>query len=584
MRLPAKAKVEESFRPLRGRGEPEETHVRGIGESIRESKEAVAEVFRNRNLRRLNLAFAGSIIGDWAYALGASVYAYRQGGATAVGILGVVRFLSMAILAPITSLLADKFDRKKVMIGSDLLRVALVLGAAVAISVDGPPIVVYALTILTSVTGTAFRPAQASLMPSLVNQPGELSAANVASSTIDSVGFFIGPAIGGLLLGVASIPWVYVFNALTFVWSALLVAGLQPARRTEAETDEDNEARAEDSAQTPGTFAGAGDGYREIFGNRDVRLLVGLYCAQTVVYGASVVFSVAIALDLLHLKESGVGVINAAVGVGGLVGGFVALMLAQRGKLARDFGVGVILWAAPLLLIAAWPTLASALIAMALVGVGNSIVDVNAYTILQRLVPDEVMGRVFGAMESAVIGGMALGALLMPILIHTVGLRTGLVIIGVSITLIATLGISGLRRIDRVALAPVGLELLRGVSILGVLPENVLERLARSAKLVTVLGGQMVFSEGDTGDLFYVIESGTVDVSIAGKVVNSLVAGDSFGEIALLRNIPRMASITTTSDLTAYTIGRDRFLAAVTGHGDAADQAELVIGPLLAGR
>ena len=559
-------------------------HVSGIRESLNGSKEAIAEVFRNRNLRRLNLAFAGSIIGDWAYAVGASVYAYRQGGPTAVGALGVVRFLSMATLAPFTSMLADKFDRKNVMIAADALRVVLVMSAALMISLDGPPIVVYAVSILTALTGTAFRPAQASLMPSLVNHPGELSAANVASSTIESVGFFIGPAIGGLLLGITSISWVYVFNAITFAWSALLVVGLHPSPRTDAETVEDSETRTEEADEPKGMFAGAADGYREIFRNRDIRLLVGMYCAQTVVAGASIVFGVAIALDLLHLKESGVGVINSAVGVGGLLGGFAALMLAQRGKLARDFGLGVILWAAPLLLIAAWPTLPSALIAMALIGVGNSIVDVNAYTILQRLVPDEVMGRVFGAMESAVIGGMALGALLMPILIHAVGLRAGLVILGSAITAVACLGISGLQRIDRFALAPVGLELLRGVPMLGVLPENVLERLARSAQLVAVPSGQMIFSEGDAGDLFYVVESGTVDVSIAGKVVRSLAAGDSFGEIALLRNIPRTASITATSDLVARTIERDRFLAAVTGHGDAADQAELVIGPLLAGR
>ena len=555
-----------------------------IGESIRESKDALAEVFRNRNLRRLNLAFAGSIIGDWAFAVGASVYAYRQGGATTVGVLGVVRFMSMALFAPITSMLADKFDRKTVMVAADALRVVLVFSAALVISLDGPPIVVYSFTVLNAIAGTAFRPTQASLMPSLVNHPGELSAANVTSSTIESVGFFLGPAIGGLLLGVTSIPWVYVFNALTFAWSALLVTGLHPAARTEAETVADSEAHTGEAAEPKGMFAGVGDGYREILRNRDIRLLVGMLCAQTVVAGASVVFGVAIALDLLHLKESGVGVINSAFGVGGLIGGFAALMLAQRGKLARDFGLGVILWAAPLLLIAARPTLPVALFAMVLVGVGNSIVDVNAYTILQRLVPDEVMGRVFGAMESAVIGGMALGALLMPILIHTVGLRTGLVILGAAITLVAALGISGLRRIDRVALMPEGLELLRGVSILGMLPENVLERLARSATLVSVAGGQMVFSEGDAGDLFYVIERGTVDVSIAGKIVNSLVSGDSFGEIALLRDIPRTASITATSDLTARTIGRDRFLAAVTGHGDAADQAELVIGSLLAGR
>ena len=562
----------------------------GIRESLGESKNALAEVFRNRNLRRLNLAFAGSVIGDWAYAVAASVYAYTQGGATAVGVLGVVRFVSMALLAPFTSLIADRFDRTRVMIASDFIRVVLVLAAALVIRLDGPPIGVYALSVLTAVAGTAFRPAQAALMPSLANHPRELTAANVASSTVESVGFFAGPAIGGLLLAVTGVAAVYVFNAATFVWSALLVIGLRPVTKIEAAEEADvvaGSGEIEAGAATEPTkhssmFAGVGDGYREIFRNRDLRLLVGLYCAQTVVAGASMVFTVAIALDLLKLDESGVGLINSSVGVGGLIGGFAALMLAQRGKLARDFGLGVILWAAPLLLIAAWPTLTSTLIAMAFIGLANSVVDVNAYTILQRLVPDEVMARVFGAMESAIVAGMGLGAILMPILIHAIGLRSGLAVIGASVSLLVVAGITGLQRIDRFSLAPAGLELIRSVAMLGVLPENVLERLARRAEVVIVSSGQPVFSEGDSGDLFYVIESGTADVTIGGKYVSTLSAGDSFGEIALLRDLPRMATITATSDLVTRAIEREQFLPAVAGDAESSNQAELVITRLLA--
>ena len=552
----------------------------GMGDSLRESKTALVEVFRNRNLRRLNLAFAGSVVGDWAYAIGVSVYAYTRGGATAVGALGVVRYVSMALLAPFTSLLADRFDRKRVMVVADVARVVLVLAAALVIWRDGPSLAVYALAVCTAVAGTAFRPAQAALMPSLANHPGELTAANVAASTIESVGFFAGPAIGGLLIAASGVSAVYLFDAGTFVWSALLVLGLHPVADTELQPDAAEPAMP-DRAGRDNPFAGVGDGYREIFRNRDIRLLVGLYCAQTVVAGASLVFGVAIALDMLKMGQGGVGVINSAVGVGGLIGGFVALLLSQRGKLARDFGLGVILWAAPLLLIAAWPTLASALIAMAVIGLANSVVDVNAFTILQRLVPDAVMGRVFGAMESAIVGGMGLGALMMPLLINTIGLRGGLVVIGAAVSLVALLGIGGLRRIDHVALAPVGLELLRGVAMLGVLQKNVLERLARGSRTILVPSGQAVFREGDGGDLFYVIESGTVDVTIRGAYVRTLSAGDSFGEIALLRDMPRTATVTATSDLVTRAVDRDQFLPAVTGHGDAADQAEQVVTRLL---
>lgn len=558
----------------------------GMGDSLRESKTAMAEVFRNRNLRRLNLAFAGSVAGDWAYAIGVSVYAYTRGGATAVGALGVVRYVSMALLAPFTSLLADRFDRKRVMVVADAVRVVLVVAAALVIWRDGPSLAVYALAVGTAVAGTAFRPAQAALMPSLANHPGELTAANVAASTIESVGFFAGPAIGGLLIAASGISAVYLFDAGTFIWSAALVLGLHPVAGTDMQPAAAEPAVPETVVAEPvarkNPFAGVGDGYREIFRNRDIRLLVGLYCAQTVVAGASLVFGVAIALDLLKMGQGGVGVLNSAVGVGGLIGGFVALLLSQRGKLARDFGLGVILWAAPLLLIAAWPTLASALIALAVVGLANSVVDVNAFTILQRLVPDALMGRVFGAMESAIVGGMGLGALLMPLLINTIGLRAGLGVLGAAVTFLVLLGIGGLRRIDHVALAPAGLELLRGVAILGLLQENVLERLARGSRTVMVPSGQVVFREGDGGDLFHVIESGTVDVTIRGSYVRTLSVGDSFGEIALLRDIPRTATVTATSDLVTRAVDRDQFLPAVTGRGDAADQAEQVVSSLLA--
>ena len=361
-----------------------------VRESLSDSTSAVADVFRNRNLRRLNLAFAGSVIGDWAYAVAASVYAYTRGGATVVGILAIARYVSMAVLSPFTSMLADKFDRRRVMVSADMIRVVLVLAAALAIRLDGASIIVYVLAIFAALVGTAFRPAQGALLPSLANHPGELSAANVASSTIESVGFFAGPAIGGLLLTVTGVAAVYVFNAVSFAWSAVLVWGLNPGAPTtdstacsvEGSDSDDRFGSADEPSGLGRLFAGVGDGFREIFRNRNIRLLVGLYCAQTVVAGASAVAIVAIALDLLKLGNGGLGTLNATMGIGGLL----ALVLAQRGNLAQDFGWGVVLWAAPFLLVAAWPTMAGAVVAMVLIGVGNSVVDVNAFTILQRLV------------------------------------------------------------------------------------------------------------------------------------------------------------------------------------------------------
>ncbi len=564
-----------------------------VAEQFAESRVAMAGVFRSPALRRINLALVGSVIGDWAFSVAFAVYVYQNGGATALGVISVVRYLTMAVLASILSVLADKVDRRGLMIAADGIRAVLVLACAAIVLADGPAIPVYVLSVLVGVVGLTFRPAQAALLPSLARNPSELTAANVASSTINSLGFFVGPMVAGLLLAVADVGAVFAFDALTFVWSAVMVFGVRPTTvviettndvetftqlpvdtPTEVDTPDDDEPAERDG----GMFSGVADGYRVIFGDRDLRLIVALYVAQTIVAGCSAVYEVTIALDLLEMEESGVGVLNAALGVGGLIGSVVALVLAQRGKLSRDFGIGVALWAAPLLLVAVFASIPAALVAMILIGIGNSMVDVNAETIVQRLVPDEVLGRVFGALDSAAIAGMALGAAIMSMMIATIGLTGGLVIIGVGVTVLVILTIPGLIRVDKTALAPDGLDLLRGVPMLAVLPEHVIERLARTCELVTVRAGAQVFAEGDHGDRFYVIESGVALVSKSGQPVAELDEGQSFGEIALLRDVPRTATVAAVTDLTVRAIERRHFLAAVTGHADASHQAELVVG------
>jgi predicted MFS family arabinose efflux permease len=452
----------------------------------------------------------------------------------------------------------------------------LVFSGAVLIASGSPPLSVYALAIVTSLCGSPFRSAQASLIPDLAENPAELTASNVASSTVESVGFFAGPALAGLLLAVTGLSAVYVFDGLTFVWSAALVLGIRPSSR-EQET-----APASGAESRGGFLTEASAGYREILGSRDLRLLVGLYCAQTVVAGASLVFDVAIAFGLLGLGHSGLGFLNATLGIGGFIGGFVALMLAQRGRLARNFGIGVLFWAAPLLLVAAWPSVATAAAVMIMLGLANSVVDVNAYTILQRIAPEAVMSRVFGAMESAVIGGMAVGALLMPLLIATIGIRWGLAGVGTGVSIVVVVGMRGLRRIDLFAFAPPELELLRKVSLLALLPEPTLESLARALIRIEVAAGEVFIREGDPGDLFYVIESGTVEATADGRHLRTLGPGDYVGEIALLRDVPRTATVTATSTVVLQALDREHFIPAVTGQGAFREAADAAIATRLA--
>ena len=558
-----------------------------VAEQLRESASSFGGVFKNRNLRRINLALGGSVIGDWAYTTAIAVWAYREGGATAVGLFGVVRYVTMVFVGPLLATLADRYPKKRVMVGADVVRAVIVFGAVALIALDGPSLAVYAFALATAWAGQAFRPAQASLLPSLAANPQELVGANVVASTIESVGFFLGPAIAGLLLAVADVEIVLAFNALTFVWSAAMLVGLPRASTTTASDglesaavdDDKDDDGDDDEDEHSGAVADLSAGFWAITRNPHLRLITALYTAQAVLAGASVVFGVTIAFELLDLGESGVGVLDSVLGVGGLIGSVLAMGLARRQRLASDFGVGVVLWSAPLLLIAASPTLVSALAAMFLIGVGNSLVDINAYTIIQRMAPAEVMGRVFGALESIAIGGMALGAVLMPVLIEVVGVRGGLLIMGAAVAAMAIAGLAGLHRIDTTVLAPPGLALLRAVPTLAVLPPPVLERLAQSLVPRTVAPGEDVFREGDHGDMFWVIQRGDAVVTSGGRFLRELSAGDSFGEIALLRDVPRTATVgaANNSELVLQGIEREDFIAAVTGHGDAAEVADAVV-------
>lgn len=543
----------------------------GPRRAVQETVASLRRVVANRALLRVNAALAGSLIGDWAYATAVVVWAYQDAGAAGVGIWGVVRLGSLALVTPLAATLADRFPRTTVMVSSDLVRAAVVLGAAWAVLTEQPSLLVYALATLAPLVGAPFRPAQMALLPSLVDSPEELTAANGVGSTLESLAFFIGPAIGGLLVAVASIPVVFAFNAATFVWSALLVMSIgrvtRPSDSTEA-GDEPDRAVADDPAPPP-EVAGPGGvsealaGFRVLWSQPDLRLVTVLYCAQTVVAGASIVFEVAMAVDLLGLGPQGVGYLDSVMGVGALAGGLLAVALGTRGRLASDFGVAVMFWALPLVLITIWPAAAPAFLAMLLIGVANPIADVNASTMLQRLVPDAVLGRVFGALDAAILAAMALGSLIMPALIALVGLRWSLAVLAAPVVAVSLAAMPRLRRMDERLRPPEHVDVLRDTAIFAPLLESELEAVATQLQEIRVAAGTTVLTEGDEGDRFYLLEDGEADVIRRSELINHLTPGDCFGEIALLRDVPRTASVVATRDCTLQALTREQFLDVV---------------------
>jgi MFS family permease len=528
---------------------------------------ALGDVARSPALRRLQLAWAGSILGGWAYLVALGVYAYEQGGAAAVGVVGLVRLVPAAVAAPFTASLVDRFSRVAVMVTSDLVRCALMLAAGATIAADGPAPAVYAMVGISQIVGTVFRPAQSALLPLLVRTPSELTAANVATSTLESIGTFLGPALGGLLLAVSNPETVFAANALTFLWSAFLVLGLRGIEEPRPQA-----AAAAAGAPAEGVLAGIATIVRE----PTLRALVGLYTAQTLVAGALNVLVVVTSFQLLGLDAAGVGLLYAAVGVGGLVGGFVALVLAERGRLARDFAVGLALFGLPLVLIGGVPVAFVAVAGLAVLGIGNSIVDVNALTIMQRAVPDTVLGRALGALDGLLLASLGLGAVLAPVLIALVGAKASLVSVGLVLPLLALLTRPRLRRLDRTTAAPESTVLLRRVPMLAALPEPVLERLAREARPSSFPAGTPIVREGQSGDHFYVVRAGKVE--ILGRTFGP---GDAFGEIALLRGVPRTATAMAVTDVDLVAIGREPFVAAVTGHAPTAAAADTVVAARL---
>ncbi len=537
-----------------------------------EASAALADAFRNPSLRRLQLATIGSILGTFAYFVALGVYAFAHGGTGAVALVSVLQMIPAGVLAPFLATLADRLPRRLVMVVSDLVRAALMAAAAGVIATGGPAWIVYALVTATSIAGTAFSPAKAALLPLLARTPAELSAANAASTTIVGAGGFIGPALGGFLLAATNAEVVFAVNALSFLWSAALVLSL----RVERQEPEPAEERHDEASGEAGVRALTA-GLRVIARSRDLTLLVALFTAQTLVAGALEVLVVVTALKLLHGGPTEVGAFDAAIGVGGLLGSFVALALATRNRLAADFGLGLALFGA-MAAIGVAPHLVTGLIALGVLGIGNSLVDIAALTILQRTVPNDVLGRVLGLLDGLLLGSIGVGALAIPLLVAAFGVRASLIAVGAFPVVLVALTWPRLRRLDATARAPELVELLRGVEILAPLPPVRLERLAASLVPVRLPAGATVIREGEEGDRFYVVGEG--EVEIQGRTFGP---GSSFGEIALLRDVPRTATVTAATDVLLHALERDDFLAAVTAHEPSTAAADAVIARRLGG-
>jgi len=517
--------------------------------------DAVVEVMRAPNLRRLQLGWASYFLVDGISMVGLSVWAFREGGTSAVGLVGLARLLPGALCLPFGAWAADRFSRRRVVCVVLVTVTAAQAATAVALAADSPAAVIYLLAAFTSVAGTPYRPAHLALAPLAARSPAELVAMNVTAGTLEGLVTFLGPALAALLLlGVE--PWVVLaVSSLAALGGLLAVAGINitidPSKAVRRSGDGPRDALM--------------GGLMELRHNTDMAILVGCFVAQLFVRGILGVLIVSVSFDLIDLESSGVGWLAAAMGIGGIVGAMYAVTLTGQRRLGKPFALALVLWGFPIAVIGLLPHTVVAIAALLVIGVGNALLDVAGFTLIQRLGIDRTLGRVFGVLYTFGIAMGGLGSLAAPPLISWLGLRPVLITVGLILPVVALVLLPRFKSIDaRSEPLPEVLSLLTMIELLTPLPPITLEKLAARSAMADKVRGDVIVTEGDPGDLFYVIAEGEVEVSRGGRRQGALGPGEQFGEIALLRDSGRTATVVATRPTRLVTIdGRD-FIDAVS--------------------
>lgn len=511
---------------------------------------AVRAALANRELRLLLLAWLVSSLAVWGGLLAFSVYAYDRGGAAAVGLIAMVRALPGAPAAPLLALVVDRVPRRRAMIVTNGSRATVMLAIAGAVAAD-VTVAVYALVALLAAVGPAFRPAFAAVLPLASRTPGELASANVVASLATNVGFLAGTLAVGLLLSVMSVELVIALLGFVFLASVLplmrLAGDARPAREPNT-----------------GMYAETSAGLRAIRSDAGLREVAFITLVLWFVDGALDVLVVVAALGFLAAGEAGAGALTATWAAGCLVGGFAVIALLGRGHLTRGIAIGGTTFGIAATLMGLVPALGVALLAIGVFGLGFTLVEVALATLTQRLTPGHLLGRVGGILEAATVTAAACGSLTAGLLAAAIGAQTVLVAVGVLAPVIILLRYRRLRSFELgTPAAERQYQLLRAHEIFAPLSVATTERLANELHEVRPECGQVVVREGDCGDHFFLVAEGEMVVEAGGRRVRTCGPGDGFGEIALIRDVPRTATVTATEGVLLFALNRHSFLSAV---------------------
>ncbi len=520
----------------------------------------VSRPLAHRDFRLLLAAFATSRAGDFLYTIGLVVYVLDTTGSSAwVSATVIVRVVPLVLGGSLAGLLADRVDRRWLMVLCDVARAALMLALAAVAALGGSVVLVVVLVGFATFLGMPYSPAFYASLPRLVPER-ELASANSLVSTVEYLSLVVGPGIGGLLVATAGPDWAFVVNAATFLVSAVfvLVSTVPPPERTE------------DDAADVGVVAGVRLGFQTLLGDRVLATLSVSLLAITLIYGFELVYLVIVARDLLGMGASGVGYLDAAVGVGGLLGAVVAPRLARSRRPRAVIAAVVLFNAAPMAALAVLRSPWLALVVLAVEGVASLVLDVVSTTIMQRVVPGTRLARVEGLLSSLSMATLLLGSALAPALLGLLGLQASLVVaaaVPAAVTLAMLARVGGLDQAstERLVELEPRLDLLGDLDLFAGADPAVMERLAGALEPVRFTAGALLLREGDPAEDLFVLATGSIDVWSGERPVRPrrIDAPDYVGEIGLLQHRARTATVQAVSDVEAYRLPGSEFLAAV---------------------
>jgi MFS family permease len=516
----------------------------------------LAEALRRPELRRLCLVSTLFHVAEFGTWIAVTTVAHGRGGVNEASAVVAAQLAPAAVAALFVDRLEERWGPRKVLVAGLSAQAAATIALAVLVATDAPSPAVYSTAVLAAVAVVTARPTIATLLVRTVEDPHELTAANAVLGWLDNAAIFLGPAITSLGFALAGpeAPFA-VFGALT-AFAALAATGL----RRVGHEDSCVAAPEEDDAgvEAPSTW-------------RDIGPPLAVLAAHSFVIGALDLLFVVVAIDVTAGPPARAGLLNTVFGIGALLGAAASVLLIGRSRLWPAVVAAGLLTTAALGLVGASTVAAFAALALAVCGVGAAGLSISARTLLQRLSDLGALCRAFSLAEAFEMGMLLAGTLAVPLFVTAFGNRAAPLAIAVLAAAVILLAARPMAAAEHRLAVPIErLTAIRSVDLFRPLDAPALETLARRAVPRTVPAGTTILRQGEPGDDYFVIVAGRVAVLVDGAQVAELGPHDGFGELALLYDIPRTASVEAGERTELLTIDRHSFLVAVSGSPVAA--------------